>query len=197
MFVKNMSQFLDFFYDFFLLFYYALVYMALLIYVLYLIILFIISSYNKKLALLSENNIIIIFFYIMTIIIIIVIMLLSLSFIPKDVKMLLIALNDWLILLGIMAINLTMPLQIYAMALKEPVTKICIIGTLMPTVLKRIVIPVNVIRALIHVFRISMRDIPDTLLTKNIKPTTNIYFLQSQKYLNYKNNKLQIYYSIF
>lgn len=110
----------------------------------------------------------------MTIIIIIAIMLLSLSFIPMDCKMPLIALNDLLILLGIMAINLTMPLHIYAMALKDPVTKICIIGTLMPTVLKRIVIPVKTTKTVTHVFRISIIDIPDTLLTKNIKPTINI-----------------------
>ena len=172
--------------------------MALLIYILYLILLFIILSYNKKLALLSENNIIIIFFYIMTIIIIIVIMLLSLSFIPKNVKMLLIALNDWLILLGIMAINLTMPLQIYAMALKEPVTKICIIGTLMPTVFSRIVIPVKAIRTLIHVFRICIKDIPDTLFNRFKKIATNIFPLSSnRRALKIKSNKLHIYYSIF
>ena len=170
--------------------------MALLIYILFLILLFIILSYNKKLALLSENNIIIIFFYIMTIIIIIVIMLLSLSFIPKDVKMLLIALNDWLILLGIMAINLTMPLKIYAMALKEPVTKICIIGTLMPTVLSRIVIPVKATKTVIHVFRICIKDIPDTLFNTFKKITTNIFPPIVEIFKN-KNYKLHIYYSIF
>ena len=126
-------------------------------------------------------------------------MLLRLSFIPKDVKIPLMTLNNPLIQLGIILINFTNPLQIYAIALKEPLTKICIIGTLMPTVLSKIVIPVNAIRRVIHVFRISMRDILDilTLFNKLNKIATNIYFLQSQKYLNYKNNKLQIYYSIF
>ena len=112
--------------------------------------------------------------------------------------MLLIALNDWLILLGIMAINLTMPLQIYAMALKEPVTKICIIGTLMPTVFSRIVIPVKAIRTLIHVFRICIKDIPDTLFNRFKKIATNIFPLSSnRRALKIKNNKLRIYYSIF
>ena len=132
----------------------------------------------------------------MTIIIIIAIMLLSLSFIPMDCKMPLIALNDLLILLGIMAINLTMPLHIYAMALKDPVTKICIIGTLMPTVLKRIVIPVKATKTVIHAFRSSIIDIPDTLLRTNIKPTINI-FSSNRKNIENKNNKLHVHYSIF
>lgn len=132
----------------------------------------------------------------MTIIIIIVTMVLSLSFIPKDVKMPLIALNDSLILLGIMAINLTIPLHIYAMALKDPVTKICIIGTLMPTVLNKMVIPVRATKIVIHVFRICIRDIPDTLLRTNIKPTINI-FSSNRKNIENKNNKLHVHYSIF
>ena len=111
----------------------------------------------------------------MTIIIIIVTMLLRLSFIPKYVKIPLITLNRPFIQLGIIVINFTNPLQIYAIALKEPLTNICIIGTLMPTVLSKIVIPVNAIRRFIHVFRISIRDIPDTLLTKTAKPTIIIF----------------------
>ena len=132
----------------------------------------------------------------MTIIIIIVTMVLSLSFIPKDVKMPLIALNDSLILIGIMAINLTIPLHIYAMALKDPVTKICIIGTLMPTVLNKMVIPARATKIVIHVFRICIRDIPDTLLRTNIKPTINI-FSSNRKNIENKNNKLHVHYSIF
>ena len=123
-------------------------------------------------------------------------MVLSLSFIPKDVKMPLIALNDSLILLGIMAINLTIPLHIYAMALKDPVTKICIIGTLMPTVLNKMVSPVRATKIVIHVFRICVRDIPDTLLRTNIKPTINI-FSSNRKNIENKNNKLHVHYSIF
>ena len=82
------------------------------------------------------------------------------------------------------------------MALKDPVTKICIIGTLMPTVLKRIVIPVRATKIVIHVFRICIRDIPDTLLRTNIKPTINILPPISKVSKN-KNYKLHIYYSIF
>ena len=95
-----------------------------------------------------------------------------------------------------MAINLTIPLKIYAMALKEPVTKICIIGTLMPTVLSRIVIPVKATKTVIHVFRICIKDIPDTLFNTLKKITTNIFPPIVEIFKN-KNYKLHIYYSIF
>ena len=82
------------------------------------------------------------------------------------------------------------------MALKDPVTKICIIGTLMPTVLNKMVIPVRATKIVIHVFRICIRDIPDTLLRTNIKPTINI-FSSNRKNIENKNNKLRGHYSIF
>ena len=101
-------------------------------------------------------------------------MLLGTSFIPNDFKIPVITLYKPLIQLGIIVINFTNPLQIYAIALKEPLTNICIIGTLMPTVLSRIVIPVKATSNVIHVFRISIRDIPDTILTTINKPINNI-----------------------
>lgn len=122
--------------------------------------------------------------------------MLRLSFIPKDVKTPLITLNKPLIQLGISVINLMTPLQIYAIALKELLTKICIIGTLTPIVLSRIVIPVKATKTVIHAFRSSLIDIPDTLLRTNIKPTINI-FSSNRKNIENKNNKLHVHYSIF
>ena len=101
-------------------------------------------------------------------------MLLRLSFIPKDVKIPLMTLNNPLIQLGIIVINFTNPLQIYAIALKEPLTKICNIGTLIPIVLSRIVIPVKATSSVIQLFRICIRDIPDTFLITNNKLQINI-----------------------
>lgn len=101
-------------------------------------------------------------------------MLLGTSLIPKDCKIFLIVLNNPLIHLGIIVISRIKLLQIYAIALKEPLTNICIIGTLMPTVLKRIVIPVRATNTVIQVFRICIRDIPDTFLITNNKLPINI-----------------------
>lgn len=116
-------------------------------------------------------------------------MLLGTSFIPKDIKKLLNALNAPLIHFGINPIKRIIPLKIYATALKEFVTNICIIGTLMPTVLSRIVIPVKATSTVIHVFRICIKDIPDTLFNTFKKITTNI-FPPIVKYLKLKTINL-------
>lgn len=124
-------------------------------------------------------------------------MLLGTSFIPNDFKIPVITLYKPLIQLGIIVINFTNPLQIYAIALKEPLTNICTIGTLIPIVLSRIVIPVNATRIVIHVFRSPARDISNTILTAINKTITTIIFPPIVEILKIKNNKLHIYYSIF
>lgn len=124
-------------------------------------------------------------------------MLLGTSFIPNDFKIPVITLYKPIIQLGIIVINFTNPLQIYAIALKEPLTNICTIGTLIPIVLSRIVIPVNATRIVIHVFRSPTRDIPDTILTTINKPINNILLFPPISEIKNKNYKLHIYYSIF
>ena len=106
-------------------------------------------------------------------------MLLSLSLIPKDFKKPLMPLNSPLIHLGRATIMRIIPLKTYAIALSEPLRNICTIGNLMLTVDNKIVKPVRATKIVIQLFRISIKDIPDTTLSTSNKNNTNIYSLQS------------------
>lgn len=106
-------------------------------------------------------------------------MLLSLSLIPKDFKKPLMPLNSPLIQLGRASIKRIIPLKTYAIALSEPLRNICTIGNLMLTVDNKIVKPVRATKIVIQLFRISIKDIPDTTLSTSNKNNTNIYSLQS------------------